>query len=271
MIKKPVLLFFKCLVSIVITLGLSTSATCEQSVVPETLIGIFGGMGPEATANLYQEIIKSTPAKKDQDHLPTLIYSLPQIPDRTEAIKNNDRTLVPYLVEGVTRLEKAGASFIVIPCNTVHYFYEDMQKAVKIPIIHMIRETVKAVMDRFPTIKRIGLLATSGTIASGLYEAAFTDKNMTVLHPDEDVQTQSVMKAVYSIKSGGNKRESEELLFLAGKHLEKKGAQLIVLGCTEIPLAFNPERASIPVINATRVLAESTVREFQKRAGLHAH
>ena len=257
--------------------GLETSAPAAQAAdtpaetgarpVPGQLLGIFGGMGPEATANLFLEIIRLTPAQRDQDHIPTLIYSQPQVPDRTAAIKNQDRSIVPYLVEGVRRLEKAGASFIVIPCNTAHYFYDDMQRAVNIPILHMIRETVQAVVSRHPEGRRIGLLATSGTIASGLYEKEFRQRGIEVVCPDEAVQNDCVMKATYAIKAaGGDKRTSEDLLCAAGKSLEARGAQVIVLGCTEIPLAFNPQRAAVPVVNATRVLAEAAIRRFNQKA-----
>ena len=222
-------------------------------------------MGPEATANLFLEIIRLTPAQRDQDHIPTLIYSLPQVPDRTVAIQKRDRSIVPFLVEGVTRLEKAGASFIVIPCNTAHYFFDDMQRAVKIPILNMIRETVQAVASRHPDCKRIGLLATSGTIASGLYEKEFSRRGIEVITPARAIQSDCVMKAVREIKASGGKRRSKELLSRAGKSLEASGAQVIVLGCTEIPLAFDLQRAGVPVINATRALAAAAIREFNKR------
>ena len=231
---------------------------------PKVVLGIFGGMGPEATANLYQLIVKLTPATRDQDHIPTLIYSLPQVPDRTAAIKSGDMSIVPYLVEGVTRLERAGASFIVIPCNTAHYFYEPMQKAVKIPIVHMIRETVAEVAAKYPKARKVGLLATSGTIASGLYEKEFAARGIAVVAPDPDLEENLVMRAVYNIKAGGDKQQAEEWLFLAGKSVEKKGAEVVVLGCTEIPLAFNPERSGVPVVNATRVLAERAISTYQE-------
>jgi len=237
-----------------------------QDVAPRHLLGIFGGMGPEATANLYYEIVRLTPAKTDQEHIPTLIYSRPQVPDRTTAIKNHDRSIVPYLVEGVTRLERSGASLIVIPCNTAHYFYDDMQQAVKIPVLHMIRETAQTVVQRYPQCKRVGLLATSGTIATGLYEKEFRRRGIETLYPDATTETQCVMRAVYGIKAGTDKQSCEDLLFTAGRSLEQKGAQVIVLGCTEIPLAFNPQRATVPVVNATRVLAEAAIREYRHAA-----
>ncbi len=243
---------------------LPTSAQSTTDAAPKHLLGIFGGMGPEATANLYAEIVRRTPAARDQEHIPTLIYSLPQVPDRTTAIQAGDRSPVPFLIEGVTRLEKAGASFIVIPCNTAHYYYDDMQGAVKIPILHMIRETVAAVAKSYPDCKTVGLLATSGTIQSKLYEKEFNARGISVVCPDEALQTTCVMQAVTGIKAGGDKHEQADLLCTAGRDVEAKGAQIIVLGCTEIPLAFDTKRAAVPVVNATQVLAEAAIREFRK-------
>jgi len=230
---------------------------------PDVIMGIFGGMGPEATANFYQLIVKLTPAKKDQDHIPTLIYSFPQIPDRTASIMSGDTSIVPYLKEGLMRLEKAGASFIVIPCNTAHYYYEKMQKSISIPIINMIRETASEVVVKYPDAKKVGLLATTGTISTGLYEKEFEARGIEVITPAKDLEENCVMKAVYSIKAGGNKQQCEDLLYSAGKDLEKNGASVIVLGCTEIPLAFNPERAGVPVISATQVLADRAIEYYK--------
>jgi aspartate racemase len=213
---------------------------------------------------MYQLIVQLTPATKDQEHIPTLIYSFPQVPDRTSAIQSGDPSIVPYLVEGVTRLRRAGASFIIIPCNTAHYYYDSMQAAIDIPILHMIRETARYVGEHYPQSRRIGLLATSGTIRSGLYEKEFAAAGRHTIVPDEAIETGYVMKAIMNIKAGTGKKESEDLLAAAAAHLEARGAEVLVLGCTEIPLAFNPGRAGVPVVNATRVLAEAAIRAFQE-------
>jgi len=256
----PMLVLFVCLLAV----GCGRQPAESKAVQPKVILGIFGGMGPEATANMYQLIVQLTPAKKDQEHIPTVIYSFPQVPDRTTAIQNGDASIIPYLIEGVTRLQNAGASFIIIPCNTAHYYYDQMQAAISIPILHMIRETVRHVVERYPECQRIGLLATSGTIRSGLYEKEFAVSGRQTIIPDESVETEYVMKAISKIKAGISKKESEDLLAVAGAHLEAKGAQVLVLGCTEIPLAFNPNRARVPVVNATRVLAEVAIRTFQE-------
>lgn len=266
--KKRVGIFAVLIVAVFVLCGSASAPPPDgppaQNPQPSVILGIFGGMGPEATANLYQLIVKLTPAEKDQDHIPTLMFSFPQVPDRTAAIQSGDRSIIPYLVEGVTRLEKAGASLIAIPCNTAHYFYDDMQRAVGIPIIHMIRETVAEVTTRYPDARTIGLLATSGTIASGLYEKEFSARGIAVVKPGFEHQEKKVMASIYGIKSGTDKKQAEDLLFEAGRHLEADGAQVIVLGCTEIPLAFNPDRAKVPVVNATKVLAERAIAKYRE-------
>lgn len=236
----------------------------KPSPAPPKILGIFGGMGPEATANLYQLIVQLTPAKRDQDHIPTLMYSLPQVPDRTAAIQAKDPSIVPYLVEGVTRLEKAGATFIVIPCNTAHFFYDEMQKAVRIPILHMIREVVAEVPRLHPKARKVGLLATTGTLDTGLYEKELKARGLEVVKPRGEIQSACVMKAVYGIKSGLDRRQCEDWLFEAGEDVVAQGAEIIVLGCTEIPLAFNPKRVPVPVVNANQVLAQRAIDRFRE-------
>ena len=242
------------------------SSDGQRSVKPARILGVLGGMGPEATVDFYREIIRLTPASRDQDHIPTLIYSLPQIPDRTASIQSGDRSIIDFLVEGVTRLENAGASFIAIPCNTVHRFFDEMQNAVSIPILHMMEETASYVKTKIPSMKTIGLLATSGTIATRLYEDALEAAEFQVIVPGESVQKNHVMEAIYMIKAGENKASCENLLTEAGNHVIEKGAEAIVLGCTEIPLGFNAERVSVPVINATEVLALAALRMYQEGA-----
>ena len=137
--------------------------------MPEKVVGILGGMGPEATVDFFAKVIALTPANRDQDHLRIIIYNNPKIPDRIEAILKEDKSLLPMLVETAKTLERAGVDFIVIPCNTVHYFYEDLTREISIPILHVIREVAYAVKASLPRCERLGLLATTGTIAGSLY------------------------------------------------------------------------------------------------------
>jgi aspartate racemase len=237
-----------------------------RKVAPKHLVGIFGGMGPEATANLYAEIVRLTPATEDQQHLPTLIYSRPQVPDRSACIASGSREIVPYLKEAVRRLERGGASFIAIPCNTVHYYHDEMQRAVRIPVLNMIEETADTVLCEHPKARTVGLLASNGTVNSRLYEKAFEARGLRVLLPAPRVQQSCVMDAVYSIKAGGSKEGQARLLAQAADGLVARGADVIVLGCTEIPLAFERRRTRVPVVNATEVLALAAIREYKKLA-----
>ncbi|HKL66716.1 MAG TPA: amino acid racemase [Bacteroidales bacterium] len=247
-------------------------AACNNSEteVPkenDIILGIFGGMGPEATVDLYNQVLEITPATKDQEHMPAIIFSNPKVPDRMESIANGGGFIKPYLRFSIQKLEQAGASFIAIPCNTVHYFYDFMSESVEIPIIHMIRETAAEVTEKYPGAKKVGLLATTGTIESGLYNRELEKKGYDVITPSDSILINMVMKAVYGIKSNTDPKLNEDLLAAAGHHLAERGAEVIVLGCTEIPLAYNPDRVDLPVVNATGVLAERSVEMYQKMIG----
>lgn len=233
----------------------------------EVTLGIFGGMGPEATADLYQQILRLVPAEKDQEHIPTMIYSNPKVPDRMAAIRDGGEDILPYLKFSVRKLEQSGASFIAIPCNTVHYFYDDMVREVNIPIINMIRETAVETKERHPDKKKIGLLATSGTIESGLYNAELEKLGYEVIVPNDSIETHMVMRAVAGVKAKSAPKFNEDLLAIAGQHLMDRGAEVIVLGCTEIPLAYNPDRVDLPVVNATKVLAERSIELYNELEG----
>jgi aspartate racemase len=250
---------------VVVAVFTSCSVNEKRTAIPkgdEVILGIFGGMGPEATADLYMQIIKLTPANIDQQHIPTLIFSNTRVPDRIKAIDEADSAIIPYLVFSVKKLEESGASFIAVPCNTVHYFYDKMQSAVSIPVINMISETAESVKKRYPGIRKVGLLATSGTIKTGLYQKELSGRGYEVITPEESTEEEIVMKAVRGIKAGTDRKPIEDLLAAAGQELADKGAELIVLGCTEIPLGYNPGRVNLPVVNATKVLAEKAVQMY---------
>ncbi|MFQ5674585.1 MAG: aspartate/glutamate racemase family protein, partial [bacterium] len=137
------------------------------------VIGILGGMGPDATAHFFGKIVSMTPASSDQEHIPIVIYNNPQIPDRTAAIRNRDTTIIQALEASLKVLEKSAPDFICIPCNTVHYYFEEMQRCSSIPIINLVETVVEVALKELPNLARIGLLATTGTIKSGLYQNAF--------------------------------------------------------------------------------------------------
>lgn len=223
------------------------------------IIGIIGGMGPDATVDLYREIIRLTPAAEDQDHVPVLIYSNPQIPDRTKAILCGGDDPLPQLIHTAQVLEKAGAGILIAPCNTAHFFLPGVQAHVSVPILSMIRETCKAFLIQIPGGKIVGLLSSTGTARSGIYATVFAQSGVKVLVPDDAGQA-LVHSGIYDfVKAGKMGPEPKRIFESAGARLVKDGAQSVILGCTEIPLAFDEHGAGYPTLNPTRILAQAAV------------
>jgi len=228
--------------------------------MPEKIIGILGGMGPEATIDLFYKIIKFTPAEKDQENLRIIIDNNPKIPDRTAAILGKGEDPLPALQETAKNLEKAGADFIVIPCNTAHYFLSQIQKSVKIPILNMIEETAIETKKRIPQIKKVGLLASMGVYKSKIYHQHFKKFNIEVISPEEKGK-EEVMEAIYTVKAGDlSEKIGKNILKIAQKLIDK-GAEAIIAGCTEIPLILKEGDISFPLIDPTHVLAKIAVQK----------
>jgi len=223
------------------------------------MIGILGGMGPEATLDLYRYIIELTPASKDQDHIRVLIYSNPKIPERTKSIVGDGKSPLADLIESAKLLEKAGADIIAMPCNTAHYFLPRMQPQVSIPILDMIEETCRKLRETLPEIRTVGLLAAIGTVHSGLYHRALERARIEVLTPSETDQA-TIQAAIGQVKAGAAGRLTRETFQSIGAQLVAAGAGAVILGCTEIPLAFDPGDVDYPSINSARILAEAAVK-----------
>lgn len=228
----------------------------------EKIIGILGGMGPEATIDLFSKIVRGTKVKRDQDHLRILIDNNPKIPDRTLAIQGKGPSPLPQLIRSAKLLEKAGADFIIIPCVTAHYYYESLKKKVHIPILHIIEETVKFVRQKHKEIKKIGLLASTGTLHTGLFQKAFSSTGIELILPSSKIQERWVMKAIYGnqgIKVIGPSEKSKALMLKAAESLILKGAEAIIAGCTEVPLVLKEGDLSVPVIDPVSILARVAI------------
>jgi aspartate racemase len=226
----------------------------------EKIIGILGGMGPEATADLYLRIIKATPVKRDQDHPRVIIYSNSKVPDRTAAILGTGPSPMPELIRAGKRLEEAGADFIIIPCNTAHYFIDQLQKELRVPILHMIKLSAAKAKKSYPKVKKAGLLATDGTVKSGLYTQAYTEAGIDILEPSAGKQA-DVMKAIYQFIKAGNLIDGGLLLRGVANDLIAAGAELIICGCTEVSLVLKEGDFSVPILDPLQVLAEAAVAE----------
>ena len=228
--------------------------------MPEKIIGILGGMGPEATIDLFYKIIKFTPAEKDQDHLRIIIDNNPKIPDRTAAILGKGEDPLPALQETARNLEKAGADFIIIPCNTAHYFLSSIQESVEVPILNMIEETAKETLQRIPQIKKVGLLASVGIYETEIYHQKFKKFNIKVISPEEK-DKEEIMKTIYAVKAGNLSEAIKRNIIKAAQKLIDKGAEAIIAGCTEIPLILKEEDVVVPLIDPTQVLAKAAVQK----------
>ncbi len=222
----------------------------------ERIIGILGGMGPLATADLFRRIVKKTPAKRDQDHPRIIIYNNPKIPDRTAFILGHGEDPRPELITSAKKLEECGADFIIMPCNTAHFFAEDIQRAIKVPLVSMVEETAERVREM--GIKRVGLMATEGTIRGRVYHRALERRGIKLVLPDENDQ-KLVMKGIYEGVKAGNVELGRELLLKVARKLEER-AEGIIAGCTEVSVALKPEDLKVPLIDPMDVIAEKAVR-----------
>jgi aspartate racemase len=225
----------------------------------EKTIGILGGMGPEATADLYYRIVKATPVKRDQDHPRTIVYSNTKVPDRTPAITGGGETPLPEMLMAARSLEVAGADFLVIPCNTAHHFIEELRSELGIPVLHMIEMTAGYVARDYPDARMIGLIATDGTMSSGIYERFFGEAGMEVLVPEADLQS-CTMDAIYEHIKKGDLETGKKISLDVAQNLMGRGAELVICGCTEISLVLKDGDIVVPVVDPMQVLAEVAVR-----------
>ncbi len=219
-------------------------------------IGIIGGMGPLATADLFQKIILLTPAATDQEHIRVYIDNNTNIPDRTAAILHGGADPLPHMVESAKKLAAMGADALVLPCNTAYYFYDGVCSAVEIPVLHMIRETAWTLKEQ--GVQCAGLLATSGTVRSGLYQRALKEQGIDQVLPDMAGQ-EAVMSLTYDFVKAGRPLKDQTAMKTALRDMKARGAQIFILGCTELPIAFEQYEFGVPTIDPTAMLAKSAV------------
>ncbi|OTG80379.1 aspartate/glutamate racemase family protein [Acinetobacter sp. ANC 4648] len=224
-------------------------------------IGILGGMGPQATVDAMNKIIKNTPANCDQEHIPVITVSIPDIPDRTKSIINHDDKPFEKMSEYIRILESANVGCIIIPCNTAHFWFDQLQKSTHIKMISIIDSTVNFIKKN--KVKKICILATSATINAELYQKKLADNQINFMIPEVAIQ-QLVMQSIYKYKSGEiieSKKIMNNIIKLYYKNSEVK----FLLACTEIPLILEEWIKDYPelFIDATDVLIRNAIHWYK--------
>ncbi len=208
------------------------------------MIGVLGGMGPLATTDFMRKVIEATPATKDQDHIPMVVWSVPQIPDRSASIFGKGESPLPMMQEGIRQLERMGAGCIAIACNTAHYWYEDLRRGCGVRLLHIGDTAFERLVALGVPKGPVGLIATEATVQTKVYQDRLSAHGYEslVLGPDESERL--FWPAVRKVKTGDT-RGATPLLEEAVELLVGRGAARVVLGCTEVPVGLAPARKEI--------------------------
>ncbi|NEN76194.1 amino acid racemase [Pelistega sp. NLN82] len=229
----------------------------------EKIVGILGGMGPAATVDMLQKFVDHTPATRDQEHIPILVSSIPTIPDRSASILGDGPSPLPAMQEYTQRLVQGGAKCILIACNTAHYWDKALQAQCPVPIFSMLETAAEAALNLNAT--QIGVLASTATIEKGLYRRELEKRGLHCIEPDPHNQ-KAVWESICALKAGDLPKartlmqHQKELLF-------QKGAEVIILGCTEIPIILAQEAAETPhrYIDATLTLVQRAIAWYKEK------
>jgi len=225
----------------------------------EKIVGIMGGMGPEATADLFSKILAATPAKTDQEHLHIIIDCNSKIPSRPAALLEGGPDPTPLLQSTARNLEQAGADFLVVACNTAHLFYDRITEAVRIPVLHIVDEAIGEAQRRYPGLQSVGVLAGRGAIRLRLYQDRMEAKGIKAVVPSDEDQ-EIVVSVIYSVKAGDKGASVRTKIREVAERLRRVGAQVVFTGCTELPLVLADGDVGVPVLDPTQALAEAAVR-----------
>jgi aspartate racemase len=218
------------------------------------LIGVLGGMGPLATIDFMQKVIEATPAERDQDHVPMIVYCVPQIPDRVGAACAGTDEPLPAMLAGIRTLEQAGVEAIAIACNTAHAWYDQLAASAQIRVIHM----AQAVIDAAPqNTGPVAVMATIGTLQTGIYQAYLEKAGWLAFVPNKPDQDM-ILDAIAAVKRGEIER-ARASFDIAAASLLSSGADRLLLACTELPVAAKGSIHEDRCLDATVCLAQACV------------
>ncbi|MDD8020747.1 MAG: amino acid racemase [Acidobacteriota bacterium] len=239
----------------------------SKSLKTTKVVGILGGLGPEATARFFKLLVENTAARKDQEHLKIIVLDNPSIPDRTAAILYHGKSPLPALSEGLKFLERAGAGLAVIPCLTAHYYFDQLKLKTSLELVNLIEETAADLKKASPGVKKAGLLATEGALVTDIFLEPFQRKKIEIISPAARSQ-KKIMEAIYGeegIKAGGKGPKPKRLLMEAAAGLLEAGAEVIIAGCTEIPLILSQADLPVPLIDPLIIGAKATIKKAGAR------
>lgn len=222
----------------------------------DKIVGVLGGLGPEATVDFMAKLVAATPAHCDQDHIRLLIDHNPTVPNRHRSIAGETASVGPLLAEMAQGLERGGADFLVMVCNTAHAYTEDIRAVVNIPFISMVDVTVEALPDSPGTA--VGVMAAEGCLRANLYQDALVAAGYEPILWTEP-ELEEFMTLVYRIKAGDRDQEIGSALSRLAASLVFAGAERLIAGCTEIPLFLSHDKAPVPLLSSTDLLVQRTI------------
>ncbi len=223
-------------------------------------LGVIGGMGPKATCVFFDKIIENTDAHNDQDHINMIILNHATLPDRTTAIFNNtEAEFLNSIEKDIKLLQMTDVSNIAIPCNTAHYFYDNLKKMTDINIINMIDETAKELYNLYGENSKVAILGTKGTLSSRIYETACKKYNIDLIVPSENVQDET-MKIIYDKVKSGLTEDDGQLEYLIMDFIEKQNCKAVIIACTELSTIKLSQKVKKYTVDALEVLVNRSIK-----------
>lgn len=228
-------------------------------------LGVLGGMGPLATVDFLRKLTERTPATCDQEHVPVLLYGDCTVPDRTAFAKGEGPSPLPKLFEGIELLCKSGVAAIAVPCNSAHCWYDELANRSSVPVLNMVRSSASAILSNDPATTRVGVMSTEGTFKMGIYRDALQQMNFEVIEPTLTEFEELISPGIRDVKAG-DIAASDPKFDEAANRLFERGAQQIILGCTEIPLGMIRQLNRDPqhFVSSTDALVDATLKLLKR-------
>lgn len=220
-------------------------------------VGILGGMGPAATVDLMAKVLAATPARRDEEHVPLIVWNVPQVPSRPAAMRGEGPSPLPAMLEGARFLEGAGATALAVACNTAHHWADELQRSIAIPLLHIADAAVDELARRDPPARTAALAGTRATLHAGIYQERLAAHGIAVLLPEEPIQ-EAIDRAIEHVKAGEPARARTEFVPVAQALLDR-GADALLLACTELPLVDCPASMRPRLVDPTLALARAIV------------